>query len=106
MTVSDHLQNSQQWSSKLIQGSKSSEPATGSWAAKGQRCMWGAKAYLCVQSNRRSTVGQIVEEVDAGSHRSVSEHTEHTQWSTCLDGPKGDLHYDQQAVIMLWLISV
>lgn len=34
-------------------------------------------------------MGQTAEEVDAGSDRKFSEHTEETQWSQGLDGSGG-----------------
>ena len=61
---------------KVVQGRKTGEPATGSDPrlidARGER-----RLARVVRSNRRATVAQIAEKVNAGSDRKVSEHTVH-----------------------------
>ena len=61
---------------KAVQGRKIGEPATGSdprlIGARGERRL----AHV-FRSNRRATVAQIAEKVNAGSIRKVSEHTVH-----------------------------
>lgn len=62
-----------QWSlrTKVVQGRKRGELATGSWVTKTHWCTWGA-----VRSSRRATVAQIDEKVSAGPDRKASEHTQ------------------------------
>lgn len=43
--------------------SKERKMATGSWVAKSNWWMWGAKADLCSLTNRRATVAQIVKKL-------------------------------------------
>ncbi|KAK3514424.1 hypothetical protein QTP70_018247, partial [Hemibagrus guttatus] len=64
-----------QYLSKVIQGRNSGELATGRprlTDARGEQ-----RLARVVRSNRRATVAQIAEEVNAGSDRKVSEYTVH-----------------------------
>ena len=90
----------QKWSKE----GKTSEPATGSDPrlidAPGER-----RLARVVRSNRRATVAQIAEKVNAGSDRKVSEHTVHR--SLLRMGLRSRRPVEgAHAVLMLWLIGV
>ncbi|KAF7664142.1 hypothetical protein LDENG_00188010 [Lucifuga dentata] len=87
MTGLEHLQNcsscgvfpvcSVQHLPKVAQGRKTGELATGSWGPRLIDVCGERRLVRLVRSNRRAAVAQIVEKVNAGSGRKVSEHKVH-----------------------------
>ena len=69
-----------QWSVSIKSGPRKEQWWTGDRVMGGQGSLMhvGSEGWtVCVRSNRRATVAQIAQEVNAGSDRKVSEYTVH-----------------------------